>query len=336
MMFGMRRLRSSPVISGGYKPADASSEGRSSIQSIAAVGFAVALVAGIGATGRALLDPTIASPTSGNVVTIGAHVTTSDQWTERLTDPRSWRGGRYSGGRNVRRLQREEDEEEARERREEARERREELEAALRERREEEHEALRDRVRHHGTYRTVCVRLCDGSFYPISFSTTPENFARDEAACRSSCRTSARLYVYPNPGGEPEQMVSVSGQPYTALDTAFLFRTKYDAACTCKPHPWEQEALARHRAFAEAQRNRTTAKLSKSTPTQPGQPEQVATDDRRGERPEGAMLLGADGQPKSRAARGAEVRREAEPPRNQRGGNYGRRNDWQSRAFSDD
>ena len=29
------------------------------------------------------------------------------------------------------------------------------------------------------TYRTVCVRLCDGYYFPVSFSTLPSHFARD-------------------------------------------------------------------------------------------------------------------------------------------------------------
>ncbi|MGH6681582.1 MAG: DUF2865 domain-containing protein, partial [Bradyrhizobium sp.] len=31
-----------------------------------------------------------------------------------------------------------------------------------------------------GTYRTICVRSCDGGFFPISFATVPARFAEDE------------------------------------------------------------------------------------------------------------------------------------------------------------
>ena len=52
-----------------------------------------------------------------------------------------------------------------------------------------------------GTFRTVCVRACDGFFFPISFSTTQSGFARDAQMCQSSCPgTQAELYVYHNPG----------------------------------------------------------------------------------------------------------------------------------------
>ena len=100
------------------------------------------------------------------------------------------------------------------------------------------------------TYRTMCVRLCDGYYWPVSFATTDDHFKRDRNACEKSCGSPARLFVYKNPGNEPEDMRDPDGQPYTKLKTAFLFRTKYDASCKCTPHPWEQEAQDRHRVYA--------------------------------------------------------------------------------------
>lgn len=107
------------------------------------------------------------------------------------------------------------------------------------------------RADNQGAHRTVCVRLCDGYFWPISFATSGENFERDQAVCENSCSSPAKLYVYENPAQEPEQMVSLKGQPYTKLSTAFQFRTKLDQSCKCNAHPWEQEAVDRHRKYAE-------------------------------------------------------------------------------------
>jgi Protein of unknown function (DUF2865) len=106
------------------------------------------------------------------------------------------------------------------------------------------------------TYRTVCVRLCDGYYWPISFATHEARFARDSATCTKSCGAPAALYYYPNPGGEPEDMVSLQGVPYKSLGTAFLFRTRYDADCKCRPHPWEGEAIERVQANAQAKEAR--------------------------------------------------------------------------------
>ncbi|PTW60926.1 uncharacterized protein DUF2865 [Breoghania corrubedonensis] len=92
-----------------------------------------------------------------------------------------------------------------------------------------------DRSQGGGTYRTLCVRRCDGFFFPISFSTTEEQFAHDADQCQAMCPgTDAELYVYRNPGQDPSDMVSVYGTPYTDMENAFRYRTEYDADCTCK------------------------------------------------------------------------------------------------------
>ena len=100
------------------------------------------------------------------------------------------------------------------------------------------------------TYRTMCVRLCDGYYWPVSFATGTEHFGRDAETCTRSCGGPVALYYYPNPGGELEEMVSLNGQPYKSLGTAFLYRAAYDASCKCRAHPWEEAAMERHKAYA--------------------------------------------------------------------------------------
>jgi hypothetical protein len=86
-----------------------------------------------------------------------------------------------------------------------------------------------------GTYRTVCVRTCDGAYFPVSFATVPARFPDDEKTCKALCpATEANLYAYRNPGEDMNQAVSTTGQPYTALPTAFKFRSSFDPACSCK------------------------------------------------------------------------------------------------------
>ena len=116
-------------------------------------------------------------------------------------------------------------------------------------------------------HRTVCVRLCDGYFWPISYATSEDQFQRDQGVCENACSSPAKLYVFENPGQEPEQMVSLKGQPYAKLPTAFQFRNKLDQSCKCNPHPWEQEAMDRHRRFAEeADRKKLTRKADANLP----------------------------------------------------------------------
>ncbi|MFZ2101504.1 MAG: DUF2865 domain-containing protein [Oricola sp.] len=90
----------------------------------------------------------------------------------------------------------------------------------------------------YGTYRTLCVRTCDGYYFPVSFSTTSQLFARDAETCNAMCpATETKLYFHRVPDEESEAMVSLAGEPYTALPTAFLYRQrrtdKADPSCTC-------------------------------------------------------------------------------------------------------
>jgi hypothetical protein len=86
-----------------------------------------------------------------------------------------------------------------------------------------------------GTYRTVCVRTCDGAYFPISFATVQSRFTDDEKTCKSLCpATEANLFSYRNPGEDMNAAVSISGQPYTSSPNAFKYRTEFNPSCACK------------------------------------------------------------------------------------------------------
>ncbi|WP_370111245.1 DUF2865 domain-containing protein [Bradyrhizobium yuanmingense] len=86
-----------------------------------------------------------------------------------------------------------------------------------------------------GTFRTVCVRTCDGAYFPISFATVPARFPDDEKTCKALCPAAeAVLYSHRNPGEDMNAAVSIGGQPYTALPTAFKFRSEFNPSCSCK------------------------------------------------------------------------------------------------------
>ena len=86
-----------------------------------------------------------------------------------------------------------------------------------------------------GTYRTVCVRSCDGFYFPISFATTPSRFPDDERTCKNLCPAAdAALYAYRNPGEDMNQAVSTSGQPYSSSPNAFRYRQEFNPSCSCK------------------------------------------------------------------------------------------------------
>src|SRR6202171_4877507 len=86
-----------------------------------------------------------------------------------------------------------------------------------------------------GTFRTVCVRTCDGGYFPISFATVPARFPDDEKTCKSLCPAAeATLFTYRNPGEDINQAVSINGQPYSSSPNAFRYRQEFNPTCSCK------------------------------------------------------------------------------------------------------
>lgn len=89
--------------------------------------------------------------------------------------------------------------------------------------------------RGYSTVRTLCVRLSDGYFWPISYATLTDYLVNDANQCHQACpNTPVDLYYYDNPGQEPEQMRNLYGEPYTALPNAFRYREKIDSIGACR------------------------------------------------------------------------------------------------------
>ncbi|KAB2920104.1 MAG: DUF2865 domain-containing protein [Hyphomicrobiaceae bacterium] len=120
---------------------------------------------------------------------------------------------------------------------------------------------------HSGTYRTLCVRLCDGYYFPISFATSRGGLADDADKCSASCGSQARLFYYPNPGGDIETMTDLTGMAYSELPNAFKYRKTLVGGCQCRPEPWSEAELTRHRRYAQEQKGEQKggAELAAST-----------------------------------------------------------------------
>jgi hypothetical protein len=85
------------------------------------------------------------------------------------------------------------------------------------------------------TVRTLCVRLSDGYFWPVSYSTVTDYLGEDAQQCSQMCPgTETALYYHDNPGEEAEQMRTMAGERYVDLPTAFQYREVFDAEATCK------------------------------------------------------------------------------------------------------
>ena len=87
------------------------------------------------------------------------------------------------------------------------------------------------------TYRTLCVRLCDGYYFPISSAVPSSSLSRDADTCSASCGAEARLFYYSNAGGDVESMTDLTGLAYSSLPNAFMYRKALVPECRCRPQP---------------------------------------------------------------------------------------------------
>ena len=119
-----------------------------------------------------------------------------------------------------------------------------------------------------GRYRSVCVRTCDGFFFPITYSTYANQLAQDATMCQANCAAPSELYVYRNPGQEIDQAISLNGTAYKDLPNAFKYRKEYVKGCSCKEseyNPTEIEA-ANQKAEATPAPGKPGAKKKASAP----------------------------------------------------------------------
>lgn len=106
------------------------------------------------------------------------------------------------------------------------------------------------------TYRTLCVRLCDGYYFPISHATGRDGFTRDAERCAASCGRDARLFYHLNPGGDVASMLDLTGRTYASYPVAFTHRRTRVQGCQCRPEPWARSEHDRHRGYAVAEATR--------------------------------------------------------------------------------
>ncbi|MER8422610.1 DUF2865 domain-containing protein [Mesorhizobium sp. M1403] len=90
----------------------------------------------------------------------------------------------------------------------------------------------------HGQFRTMCVRTCDGYFFPMSNAASLGDFERDQKNCESSCPgTEMQVFYTRGMNDDSASMTSsVTGRPYGELPTAYLYKQSdmpRPPACGC-------------------------------------------------------------------------------------------------------
>ena len=109
------------------------------------------------------------------------------------------------------------------------------------------------------TYRTLCVRTCDGFFWQMSYAVPKSAFGVDSNACHASCSGETKLYASENgAGGSQFEMASAmpdaDGELYSKLPNANRFRKEFMPSCGCGAQPWDPASLARHANYAKLAR----------------------------------------------------------------------------------
>lgn len=87
-------------------------------------------------------------------------------------------------------------------------------------------------------FRTLCVRSCDGYFYPMSNGATVTEFERDTRNCETSCPgTDMQIFYGPQGSEDVGAMRSTrTGEPYSTMPTAFMHQNvalPRPAQCGC-------------------------------------------------------------------------------------------------------
>jgi hypothetical protein len=98
-----------------------------------------------------------------------------------------------------------------------------------------------------GTFRTLCVRSCDGYYFPVSYSTTGEHFEDDQQACQQMCPAGDAELFYHKVDESSHNMVDLDGSRYVDLPSAFSYRTELNPECSCQPAEIQSASISSRR-----------------------------------------------------------------------------------------
>ncbi|PDT28939.1 hypothetical protein CO660_13865 [Rhizobium sp. L9] len=93
---------------------------------------------------------------------------------------------------------------------------------------------------------TICVRSCDGGFFPISSNTTSVDFGRDAQTCAKMCPgIETELFYRDVTSTDSSNMISVAtGAPYSAMKNAFVYKNRAPGeknSCACNLTAYYEE-----------------------------------------------------------------------------------------------
>lgn len=114
-----------------------------------------------------------------------------------------------------------------------------------------------------GSYTTMCVRVCDGYYFPLSYHATRSQMYRDSKVCEASCDCETKLFYMPSSSSKVTHMTDLSGSSYGQLDTAFEYRRNLEPSCSCRPPPWSAAEQSRHAGYVREAEDMALAQAQK-------------------------------------------------------------------------
>ena len=87
-----------------------------------------------------------------------------------------------------------------------------------------------------GGYRTLCVRTCDGYYFPLEYGVSSDRFQADAQACQTMYgdKTNAELFAMPSDGDVADATPVGGGKPYGKQPYAFAYRTAVNPSCVAQ------------------------------------------------------------------------------------------------------
>jgi hypothetical protein len=100
--------------------------------------------------------------------------------------------------------------------------------------------------------KTICVRTCDGGFFPISSNASPASFQRDAETCAAMCPgTQTELFYSSLYDTNADEMISAAtGETYGQMPSANLFKQRKpgaDSKCGCDMEAYYKDIMRREK-----------------------------------------------------------------------------------------
>jgi hypothetical protein len=118
-----------------------------------------------------------------------------------------------------------------------------------------------------GGTRTLCVRLCDGYYFPVETSASSDRFDVDATFCQSMYTADGLAQLFVQSGDDDvADATSLSGERYGDQSYAFAYRQSYAPSCVAQLHAGMTALARRYFAQLPALRHRVATGLHSPVP----------------------------------------------------------------------